>query len=645
MTGIAVKTEAGKPLTRRRGAVYFFKYKRKDGARGTMRNPIDVLNSLSNKSKDPNYKFERLYRNLYNPEFYMLAYKNVYTNDGSMTPGVDGNSLDGMSSARIQRIINSLKDKSYKPNPARRTYIEKKNSTKKRPLGIPSADDKLVQEVIRLLLESIYEPTFSENSHGFRPKRSCHTALMQIQRTFKGATWFVEGDIKACFDSFDHHVLICLLRKRIADEAFISLIWKFLKAGYMEQWTFHTTYSGTPQGSGMSPILANIYLTELDNFIEKYKHGFNRGYSARRKANPQYDYLHGKMQRIKKRNARIWDELDSDQKKERIKEMRALQSQQRAIPTHMLRDVNYKSIQYVRYADDFLIGVIGSKMDAENLRSALADFLRDELGLTLSMEKTKITHSAEKARFLGYDITISRSQEVKKLSSGRKCRVYSGAVMLYAPFDKWSAKLLELKAIQIKKDPSGKEHWKVVHRGSLINRSDIEILRKYNSEVRGMINYYSLACNSSAMAHFRSIMKYSMLKTFASKYRTKVSKIKAQYVKDGSFTVPYETKSGRKESTFDCKPIKRSRDPLFGQVDIKETYKKYAKPNGLAQKLKAKTCELCGVHCDDIEIHQVKRLEDADASTTWGYIMRKRHRKTLAVCSDCHIIIHESMKL
>ncbi len=609
-----------------------------------MRNPIDVLNSLSDKSKDRSYQFERLYRNLYNPEFYLLAYKNVYANDGSMTPGVDGNSLDGMSSARIQRIIKALKDRSYQPKPARRTYIDKKNSTKKRPLGIPSADDKLVQEVIKLLLESIYEPTFSANSHGFRPKRSCHTALMQIQRTFKGVRWFVEGDIKACFDSFDHQVLIDLLRRRIKDEAFIGLIWKFLKAGYMEQWTFHTTYSGTPQGSGMSPVLANIYLSELDDFVEKYKQKFDRGSSIHRRANPEYDYLHGKMQRIRKRNAAVWNEMKPEQKKECVKEMRALQSQQRAIPSHPLRDEAYKSLQYVRYADDFLIGVIGSKEDADKLKAELAIFLKDKLGLTLSMEKTKITHSSEKARFLGYDIFISRSQEVRKLSTGRKVRIYSGVVTMYAPYEKWSAKALELGVIRVKKDPSGKEHWKIIHRGNLINRSDIEILRKYNAEVRGMVNYYSLACNTTAMTHFRSIMKYSMLKTFAAKYRTKVSKIKSRYVKDGDFTVPYFTKAGRKESVFDSKPIKRSKTPIFGQVDIKETYKRYDKPNGLAQKLKAKTCELCGAPCDDVEIHQVKRLKDVDANTPWGSLMRERHRKTLAVCPACHKKIHETTK-
>lgn len=549
-----------------------------------------------------------------------------------------------MGSIRIQRIIESLKNRSYQPKPARRTYIDKKNSTKKRPLGIPSADDKLVQEVIRLLLESIYEQTFSANSHGFRPKRSCHTALMQIQRTFTGAKWFVEGDIKACFDSFDHHVLIDLLRRRIDDEAFIGLIWKFLKAGYMEQWTFHMTYSGTPQGSGMSPILANIYLSELDEFMEQYKAGFDRGSSIRRKANPEYDYLHGKMQKIKKRNAAKWEELEPEEKKKCIKEMRMLKARQRMLPIHPLREESYKSLQYVRYADDFLIGVIGSKKDAEELKSALAIFLKDRLGLTLSMEKTKITNSAETARFLGYDIFVSRSQEIKRLSNGRKARIYSGVVNMYAPFDKWSAKLMELGVIRIKKDPSGKEHWKILHRGKLINRSDIEILRKYNAEVRGMINYYSLACNTTAMTHFRSVMKYSMLKTFAAKYRTKVSKIKARYLKDGAFAVPYETKSGRKESVFDNKRIERSKEPLFGQVDIKEMYKKYGKPNGLARKLKVKTCELCGVVCDDIEIHQIKKLKDADTNTEWGHLMLARRRKTLAVCPACHKKIHELMK-
>ena len=601
-----------------------------------MRNPIDVLNSLSDKSKNPTYRFERLYRNLYNPEFYMLAYKNIYANEGSMTPGMDGTTLDGMSSRRIDGIIASLKDRSYQPNPARREYIPKKSDpNKKRPLGIPSANDKLVQEVVRLILESIYEPNFSENSHGFRPRKSCEKRRKRR---------FVEGDIKACFDSFDHHVLIDILRRRIADEAFIALMWKFLKAGYMEQWEYHKTYSGTPQGSGISPILANIYLNELDRHIADYKASFDQGSSLKRKANPEYERLSGKIERTKRRNAKIWDELDEAERKQKAAALRNMKTEQRKLPRSDPFDANYKSLQYIRYADDFIIGIIGSKEDAEAVKSDLASYLSEKLKLTLSAEKTKITHTSEFARFLGYDITVSRSQEIKKSKKGYKSRVYSAVVKLYTPHEKYKAKLLELGAIRIKKDSIGQEHWKAIHRGKLINRTDIEILSKYNAEVRGLANYYALACNPTALAHFSSLMKYSMLKTFAAKYRTKVSKIKARYVKNGDFTVAYETKSGRKESVYYNKGFKRKTEPFFGQIDLLETYKRYAKPNGLLRKLRAKTCELCGAFCDDIEIHQVKRLKDLTGNTAWEELMRARHRKTLAVCPACHSQIHSSMK-
>ena len=349
-----------------------------------MRNPIDVLNSLSDKSKNPTYRFERLYRNLYNPEFYMLAYKNIYANEGSMTPGMDGTTLDGMSSRRIDGIIASLKDRSYQPNPARREYIPKKSDpNKKRPLGIPSANDKLVQEAVRLILESIYEPNFSEQSHGFRPRRSCHTALLHLQRTFTGAKWFVEGDIKACFDSFDHHVLIDILRRRIADEAFIALMWKFLKAGYMEQWEYHKTYSGTPQGSGISPILANIYLNELDRYIADYKASFDQGSALKRKANPEYERMRGVIERAKRRNAKIWDELNEAERKHRAAALRNMKAELRTLPRSDPFDINYKSLQYIRYADDFIIGVIGSKEDAEAVKSDLASYLSEKLNRRL----------------------------------------------------------------------------------------------------------------------------------------------------------------------------------------------------------------------------------------------------------------------
>lgn len=607
-----------------------------------MRNPTDVLNSLSDKSKNPEYRFQRLYRNLYNPDFYLLAYKNIYANGGSMTPGVNGITIDGMSSQRIAKLIESLKDRSYQPNPARRTYIAKKNNpAKKRPLGIPSGDDKLVQEVIRMLLESIYEPNFSDASHGFRPQKSCHTALTKIQKTFTGAKWFVEGDIKACFDSFDHHVLIDILRKRIDDEAFISLMWKFLKAGYMEQWQYHMTYSGTPQGSGMSPILANIYLNELDRYMGEYKARF---YKPTRTANPAHRNMASKIFYYKAKNDKVWDDLSVEEKKECARTLRQMRSEQRKLPTHPVQETSYKAIQYVRYADDFIVGVIGSHEDAKKLKQDLTAFLKEKLGLTLSAEKTMITNTAENARFLGYDISVSRSQDIKRLKNGKRQRVYSGVVQLRMPLEKWTAKLLEYGAIRIKKDESGKERWKTMPRGKLINRTDIEILSRYNSEIRGLYNYYAIAGNVSTLNHFSSRMKYSMLKTFGSKYRCKVRKIKERYVKNGEFTVAYKTKSGMKESVYYHDGFRKKTEPALGQVDMLDIYKKYDKPNSLAIRLHTNKCELCGMDCDGLEMHQVRRLKDLNGEQEWERIMLQRRRKTLAVCPSCHIEIHNSMK-
>lgn len=607
-----------------------------------MRNPTDVLNSLSDKSKNPEYRFQRLYRNLYNPDFYLLAYKNIYANGGSMTPGVNGITIDGMSSQRIAKLIESLKDRSYQPNPARRTYIAKKNNpAKKRPLGIPSGDDKLVQEVIRMLLESIYEPNFSDASHGFRPQKSCHTALTKIQKTFTGAKWFVEGDIKACFDSFDHHVLIDILRKRIDDEAFISLMWKFLKAGYMEQWQYHMTYSGTPQGSGMSPILANIYLNELDRYMGEYKARF---YKPTRTANPAHRNMASKIFYYKAKNDKVWDDLSVEEKKECARTLRQMRSEQRKLPTHPVQETSYKAIQYVRYADDFIVGVIGSHEDAKKLKQDLSVFLKEKLGLTLSTEKTKITNTAENARFLGYDISVSRSQDIKRLKNGKRQRVYSGVVQLRMPLEKWTAKLLEYGAIRIKKDEPGKERWKTMPRGKLINRTDIEILSRYNSEIRGLYNYYAIAGNVSTLNRFSSRMKYSMLKTFGSKYRCKVRKIKERYVKNGEFTVAYKTKSGMKESVYYHDGFRKKTEPALGQVDMLDIYKKYDKPNSLVIRLHTNKCELCGTDCDGLEMHQVRRLKDLNGEQEWERIMLQRRRKTLAVCPSCHIEIHNSMK-
>ena len=607
--------------------------------REALRNPIEVLKSLTEKSKNETYRFQRLYRNLYNPEFYWLAYKNIYANDGSMTAGTDGTTIDGMSNERIAKIIQSLKDRSYQPKPAKRKYIAKKNSNKKRPLGIQSGDDKLLQEVVKMILESIYESVFSNKSHGFRPKRSCQTALMQIQKTFTGTNWFVEGDIHACFDSFDHHVIIDLLRKKIDDEAFIQLIWKFLKAGYMEQWTFNKTYSGVPQGSGVSPILANIYLNELDKFMEKYADAFNKG--KKKRPNPKYKSISNRIWEYRREGNAIWQELSAQERRERTRVMKDKLKKQKSMTPTVPQDSQYKRIQYTRYADDFLIGVIGSKADAERVKAEVKEFLMKELKLEMSDEKTKVTHTSSRARFLAYDVTVSRSQSLQKLSNGNVQRCQSGVVKLLVPREKWVNKLIEYNAIKIKINENGKERFHALHRGKLVNQSDIEILARYNAEIRGLYNYYSIANDVYKIGRFANVMKYSMYKTFACKYKTNVHEIKRRYCRNDLFTLAYETKQGAKTTTFYKDGFKRKEYPTkFDNVSELPQFSKYVKPNTLKQRVERHTCELCHKDCRNLEIHQVKKLKDLKGNAEWVLLMRKKRRKTLVVCPECHGLIH-----
>lgn len=598
------------------------------------------MENLAEKAKDSTYRFERLYRNLYNPEFYWLAYQRIYAAPGNMTPGSDHKTIDGMGEKRIQRIIERLKDHSYQPNPARRSYIEKKNSTKKRPLGIPSSEDKLVQEVVRMLLESIYEPTFSPKSHGFRPDHSCHTALAQIQSTFTGINWFVEGDIKACFDSFDHHVLIGILRRRIADEQFIELMWKLLRAGYMEQWTYHHTYSGTPQGSGVSPILANIYLHELDSHMEMYAQRFNVGKPYRR-INPKYHLDRQRLARLRKKHKPHWGTLDKQEKRDVLQQCKEFRNRFMRVPHYMPASENYKRLTYCRYADDFIIGVIGSNEDAQAIKADIKTFLAKELQLELSDEKTKITHASELARFLSYDITRNYEGIRKRCKDGDIMRVCTANIKLLVPHEKWASKLMALDAMRITTDTHNKEKWVPIHRGDLNNLEDVRIISKYNAEIRGLYNYYALAHNASVISKFAYIMEYSMYKTFARKYRISMKQAIAKFSVDGKFRVPYGTKSGTRHCYFYDGGFKRKKQPVQNVGDTLPQFREYDAPNTLAGRLRTGECELCGAKTKEMVMHHVRKMADLTGSSDWETLMRKKRRKTLAVCPQCHDRIHE----
>ncbi|MCM2979236.1 reverse transcriptase domain-containing protein [Priestia aryabhattai] len=598
-----------------------------------MRNPDIVLSNLISKSKDKNYVFDRLYRNLYNVEFYLKAYSQLHAKPGNMTKGTDNRTIDGFSIARINSLIDSLKNETYQPKPSKRVYIPKANG-KKRPLGIPSFDDKLVQEVVRMILEAIYEGSFHESSHGFRPKRSCHTALDKVRKTFTGVRWFIEGDIESFFDNIDHHVLINIIKKRISDQKFLRLLWKFLRAGFVDEWKFHKTYSGTPQGGIISPLLSNIYLNKLDEYIKQYASKFRQG--IKRTVNKEYKksahlvYWHRKKLKL------VWETLSDEEKKDGIKTYKQLKRKLLEVNYNEPMDSSYKRIQYVRYADDFVIGVIGSKEDCLKIKEDLTVFLKESLYLNLSQDKTLITHSANKARFLGYDITVSRSSHKSTDKTGALARTQNMRCKLYMPEEKWINKLKEYKALKITKNGQ----WKATHRNYLINNDELEIISIFNAEILGIYNYYKLALNSYRLNSFYYFMKYSFLRTLGAKYRISVAKVFSKIGRNGRIGITYETIKGTRIRYFYDGGFKRARSIGYSEMDSQPYTIKYHGRTSLIERLQANQCEMCRETTESLEVHHVRKLKDLKGKTVWEQKMMARRRKTMVLCVRCHRKLH-----
>ena len=587
---------------------------------------LAIIEQNSAKNKDE--VFTRLYRYLLRPDLYFIAYKKLYSNNGASTKGVDDDTADGFSTAKIEKIIKSLADESYTPRPARRTYIRKTNG-KLRPLGIPTFTDKLVQEVLRMIIEAVYEPVFLDCSHGFRPKRSCHTALKDLKHQFHGTRWFVEGDIKGCFDNIDHAVLIGIIGNKIKDARLIKLLYKFLKAGYMEDWRYNKTYSGTPQGGIISPLLANVYLHELDKFVMQLKSDFDRPTSQHK--TPEYNKLSSRAWRLKKKLKTATDE----EKPLLLEAWKANKAEMLKIPSKSQTD---KAIKYFRYADDFIIGVNGSKEDCQEIKNRLADFIGSFLKMELSNEKTLITHSNQYARFLGYDIRVRRSNVVKRSSAGFTKRTLNNMTELVIPFDKINKFLFENGIIEQSKVNS---ELKPIKRKSLLRLTDFEIVSTFNAELRGICNYYHMASNFCHFSYFAYFMEYSCLKTLATKHKSSIRKVVAKY-KDGQgkWAIPHETKNGEKLLYFakyaDCKKVKNPTDRISNAAVINKTA-----ITTFESRLAAKVCELCGTtESEHYEIHHVNKLKNLNGKKHWEIVMIAKRRKTLVVCRECHHKIH-----
>lgn len=595
-----------------------------------MKPTIEILTRLQENSKNNHDEvFTKLFRYLLRPDIYYVAFQNLYANNGAGTRGVDDDTADGFSEDKVNQIIEALKNGTYEPKPVRRTYIKKKNG-KIRPLGLPTFTDKLVQDVIRMVLQAIYEPVFSDYSHGFRPSRSCHMALTQIKHEFVGAKWFVEGDIKGCFDNIDHSVLITIISRKIKDARFINLIRLFLKAGYMEDWKYHGTYSGCPQGGILSPILANIYLNELDKFVENLKKSFdsNTPYTL----TPEYKALQQKRANTKKKIER---RNDGEERNRLIAYYIEIGKELRKTPAKLCND---KKLKYVRYADDFLIAVNGSKADCEMIKAKLTEFIRNELKMELSQEKTLITHSNETARFLGYDVRVRRDQQVKPWKNCKQ-RTMNNTVELLIPLKDKVEKYLFNKGAVKQRTDNGK--LEPVARVDLTRNTDLEIVTTYDAEIRGLCNFYFLASNYRSLNYFSYLMEYSCLKTLAWKHRCKLSKIYDKYrIGAKRWGIPYETKAGkkvRKLTKFNEIDGKRFDDVIPTIITI------IAKGRTtIDSRLKAYRCELCGYEGKDrkYEVHHVNKVKNLKEKEPWEVVMIAKRRKTLVVCRDCHQKIH-----
>ncbi|NEW72674.1 maturase [Streptomyces rapamycinicus] len=552
---------------------------------------------------------------------FLLAYGRIYSNAGAMTPGVTGETVDGMSLAKIDTIIGALRSETYRWSPTRRVYVPKKDG-RRRPIGMPPWSDKIVAEVVRLLLEAYYNVRFSDHSHGFRPERGCHTALREVANTWTGTTWFVEGDLADYFGSLDHEILLSTLAEQIHDGRFLQLIDRMLKAGYLEDWRWNATLSGAPQGGVASPILSNIYLDRFDQWVEQQLiPEYNVG--KRRRPNPAYQWANSKIRTATRKGD-----------KEKV---RALRRERRSLPSLDPYDPGYRRLRYVRYCDDFLLGFAGPKAEAEEIKEKARAFLRDELRLELSEPKTLITHAASHAaRFLGYEIRTQRADT--KITRGR--RMVNGKIGLFVPRD-----VIRKRCARYTK------HGKPAMRGVLLHDEDFTIVAKYGSEYRGFVQYYLLAQDVYRLGPLHRVMELSLLKTLARKHRSTATKMARKYkavtmTADGPracFQVTVQRDRGRKPLTarFGGIPLHQQRTTAI--ADIKPTMATVW-GNELIRRLLAGQCEMCESRVG-LQVHHIRKLADLkkpgrSEPSIWVRVMAQRRRKTLVVCATCHHDIH-----
>lgn len=577
-----------------------------------MRNPRVVLDNLAMKGK--NYIFKRLYRNLYNVEFYSLAYFNVFSEN-----------VDDKATRYIEELVTKMKKGVFHPSGVNRDVRT-----------IKYKQELLVAEVLTMILRGVFGSSFSESSHGYKLDKSSHTALKHVQGTFRGARWIIKGDLKNCFSNFNNHQLMKILRSKIKDERFINLLWKFLNANYLKDWTFNETYSGIPNSNNLGTTLFDIYLSKLDEFIEQVKARYDEG--ERRRVNTEYKRLQSQLYKRRKKHKENWFELTDKEKKEALEYVKETRKKLQSMEYSDPMDNNYKRLQYVRHANEFLVGIIGSKADTVNLVSDITSFLND---LELNPNKVSFKNSRKRTRFLGYDVLVTRNKSrIRKTKSGITQRTLSMVCQLLVPHEVWRNRLIEYKAIKIDKNTN---EWMSHHRSHLIHSDDLEILRTYNAEISSLYHYYKLANDSTALATFKYFMEYSMYKTFANKYKTSVAKIIKKHKVNGEFTIRYQTRRGVKSAHLYNKGFKRIKGLCRNHMKLDRlpnTHMYHSSRNSLMKKVFYHKCHYCDSD-KQIEHHHVNKLKKNKNKQVWKRKKIERESKTIPVCRTCHLALHQ----
>lgn len=542
-----------------------------------------------------------------NREFLIGCYINIKSKPGNMTRSLNPETLDSIDMTWFNEVVHTFRSGKFTFRPSRRTYIPKPNG-KLRPLTIPSPRDKIVQEGMRILLECIFNAQFRESSHAFRPGRGCHTALNRIRLSFGKSNWFIEGDINQQYPSIDHNILVNILREKIQDEPFIDLVYKYMHVGYGEKSDeIMPMKLGLIQGGLISPILSNIYMHPFDEWMEdvlipKYTIG------RRKKANPEYTKM------IRQHGSAV-DKL---------------------IGTSIPNDKNFGRVSYVRYVDDFLIGVVGSKDTCKKIREEIKVFLEKHLAMTLNIDKTHITHSTtERALFLGYDISCTPKSKMPIGYNSRKRLVRKTTrTVMNAPIKRVVERLRLKGFLNSKNQPT--------RCGRYINMDLWNIIDSYKSIERGVLNYYSMANNYgrlSARVHYS--LKYSCALTISSKMKLKT--MRGAFKRYGK---NLEIRVKDKTISYPNISYKRSRK-LIARPDDNFSFENYFESLVYRHKRHVGNltgpCIICG-SSEKIEVHHIRALKDISKKRDWlSMTMAKFARKQVPVCKSCHIKIHKGI--